>query len=423
MALNLHPSPIRPIMPWSLTDYGDSCHASWPVIILASGERMAQQNVYDVLAQAAALEGDIGGIRITAVYDPIGGEGSRVFPPTYPSTDEKPYLIEKRRVDGKEREDALLSSSAGQANIAEQALLRAWGSGEISLPIMRLLHQGQAEMTLTSLEFPHRYADAYVRDSLLDGQPFDRSELGQALRAATPDDARALFRHDPGSLVFGAWDSHRKGRQQRFPRIYSSELIGWDPVVAKRSAGRLDPLNLKGAVKPEKDAQGWDFVASGQKVKGERLSEIGHGNIAPNPQHGGVTISSAQRMATISLAGLDRIGFGDAPREASVAARVALAAYALLADRLAFSAPSLWLRSGCELMLREERLEWVRRGNVTDRFELSRREAVELFQNAVQRSAAAGIGFATDVIDLRPSPALAKAIDFSLTSAAPEAGE
>ena len=113
--------------------------------------------------------------------------------------------------------------------------------------------------------------------------------------AATAADATALYAHDPGSLVYGAWNSHRKGRQQKFPRVYASEVVGWDPVFGARNAGRMDPLNLQGARRRPRPAR-VEVLARATKAKGEKLSEIGHGNMAPNPQHGGVTISSAQRV-------------------------------------------------------------------------------------------------------------------------------
>ena len=221
-------------------------------------------------------------------------------------------------VDGQEREDVLLDSTPSQANRAEEALLRAHRSGVVQVPLLQVEHTGEAPVVLTSLEFPHRYADAYLRDSLLDGVAFDKTDLGRSMMAASLDDATALYAHDPGSLVYGAWNSHRKGRQQKFPRVYASEVIGWDPVVGERNAGRMDPLNLQGAQKPLEVGRGLGATQpAATKVKGEKLSEIGHGNVAPNPQHGGVTIQSAQRMATVSLAGLDRIGFGDASAEAA----------------------------------------------------------------------------------------------------------
>jgi len=193
--------------------------------------------------------------------------------------------------------------------------------------------------------------------------------------------------------------------------------------VGARNAGRMDPLNLVGAAKPGKDGGDWEYTpAAEKKVVGERLSEIGHGNIAPNPQHGGVSITSATRIATVSLAGLDRIGFGAAPAEAAVAARAVLAAYALLADRLAFSGPSLWLRSGCELVLEDEQLEWVNRGGTTEAFTVTTETAVDLFGVAVGRAAEKGLALSVDTVLLTPSKSLAKAIDFSLTKAEP-AGE
>ena len=303
--------------------------------------------LYDEVVRAVALAGEHAVLRMVTAYQPAGGQGAKVFPPTYPISDAArrstrdgerngdsrtaeglgqtarnrsvPYVIEVRSVDGASRWTVLLDSTPSQANRAEEALLNASRRGKASVPLLEVRHEGDMPVTLTSLEFPHRYADAYLRDTLLDGIPFDRSELGRSMLAATLQDARALLAHDPGSLVFGAWNSHRKGRQQKFPRVYCSEVIGWDPVVGARNAGRMDPRNLQGGQKPRKEGVDWEFTAVSTKAKGEKLSEIGHGNIAPNEQHGGVSISSAQRTATLSLAGLDRIGFGPVDESAAVA--------------------------------------------------------------------------------------------------------
>jgi CRISPR-associated protein Csb1 len=324
-------------------------------------------------------------------------------------------------VDGQERRNVLLDSTPSQANRAEEALLRASRSGRLRVPLLLIEHSGAVQLTLTSLEFPHRYADAYLRDSLLDGVALDKTELGKSLLAVTADDATALYAHDPGSIVYGAWNSHRKGRQQKFPRIYASEIIGWDPVSGVRNAGRMDPLNLQGAQKSGAAGEEWQYTPVANKVKGERLSEIGHGNIAPNPQHGGVSIHSAQRVATFSFAGLDRIGFGPVPAEAAVAARTALAAFALLADRLAFGGASMWLRSGCELVVESERIEWVNRGGGTEELELTVDQALELYEVATARAAQQGLPMSLEPVLLEPGKSLAQAIDFSLTKAAPSA--
>ena len=382
---------------------------------------MNTNSLYQDLLSAVGLTGPRAVLRVIASYQPAGGAGSKVFPPTYPARDgESPYVLESRVVDGQERQDVVLDSTPSQANRAEEALLRARREGLVQVPLLQVEHSGEAPVVLTSLEFPHRYADAYLRDSLLDGVALDKTELGRSLQAASLEDATALYTHDPGSLVYGAWNSHRKGRQRKFPRVYASEVIGWDPKVGRRNAGRMDPLNLQGAQKPARGEDAWTHSPVATKVKGEKLSEIGHGNVAPNAQHGGVTISSAQRMATLSLAGLDRLGFGAAPREAAVAARAALAAYALVADRLAFGGPSMWLRSGCELVLESERVEWVHRGGDVEGFELSAPQAVELFELACQHAEKQGLGMAPETVRLTPSTALAAAIDFSLTKTGSE---
>ena len=254
---------------------------------------MNAEAFYGELLSAAALSDERAVIRVTATYEPAGGSGSRVYPPTYPQDGRPtPYLLEERMCDGKLRPDVVLDTVPSQANRAEESLLRARRAGRVELPLLELRHTGEAPVVLTSLEFPHRYADAYLRDSRLGGEKFDGTELGRSMLASTLTDATGLFTHDPGSLVFGAWNSHRKGRQQKFPRIYASEVVGWDPQPGQRAAGRLDPLNLVGAAKPVAGGD-WDYGPLGEKVKGERLSEIGHGNIAPGQQHGGMTISSA----------------------------------------------------------------------------------------------------------------------------------
>jgi CRISPR-associated protein Csb1 len=376
---------------------------------------MNTQDLYDELLAAVGLETEHAAIRMRTTYEPAGGEGSRVAPPSYPTNNGHPYVVEPRLYEGEQRESVLLDSVPSQANRAEEALLRAHRGERIRLPLLQIDHEGAASATLTSLEVPHRYADAYLRDSLLDGQKFDRTEIGKAFLAATPDDATALYRHDPGSIVYGAWNSHRKGHQAKFPRVYSSEVLGWDPALGERRAGRMDPLNLVGAAKP--DGDDWKFAASAAKVKGERLSERGHGNVAPNATHGGVTIRSAERQAFVSLAGLDRLGFGAVPESTARAARATLAAYALMADRLAFGRPSLWLRSGCDLVVVSDSLCWVDRGGATHEISLSTADAIALFAHAADAAAKAGLGMSETTVRLTPDKNLADAIDFSLTKA------
>ena len=355
--------------------------------------------------------------RITAAYQPSGGPGSRVFPPTFPTTetDPSPYLMEERVHDGEVRRATVLDQVPAQANRCEEAEALAWRQGVVRMPMLRLVHRGASSFELTGLDAPHRAFDAYWRDSRLDGAKFDSTEIGQALLNSSLTDATALLEYDPGTLVYGGWNSHRKGRQAKFPRIYSSEMIGWDPVVGVRRAGRMDPANLTGSRTGEGDE--WSYSPMADKKKDSKLSEIGHGNIAPSTTHGGVTITEATRTAVLSLTATRRIRFGSLDRAAADAAHVLLAAFGLLGDRLAFGQAGLWLRSGCDLVTQSETLEWIGRGGTTEQFSLSPHGAVQLYDEALRAAQAAGVPLHLETVELTPSEPLAEALDFSLTKA------
>jgi CRISPR-associated protein Csb1 len=199
-------------------------------------------------------------------------------------------------------------------------------------------------------------------------------------------------------------------------------MFGLDPVGGRRMGGRMDPVNLTGSVGDSSSAEaGWQFVADGAKAKGKKLSEIGHGNIAPQPVHGGVTVSGVRRIASISLAGLERLRFGGASAEAASAARAALAALGLAGDRLAFGRPSVWLRSGCDLAKVSEAVGLERPGDgAVDEIPVTAESALEAFFELRDRAAKAGIAMDRDVIAIEPVPELAAAIKFAVTSGAQE---
>ncbi len=377
------------------------------------------------LLEAVGPERAYAGIETATAYEPAGGD--KVFPPSYPTAGEgSPYLFEKRRVDGCEQDVVVLDQVPSQANRVEAALLRARDEGRIALPLFELNARPSdgIPVRLTSLEFPHRFADAYLRDSMLEGEKFDQSGVGRRLRSATPADVGPLYELSPESLLFGAWDSHRKGRGVKIARSYASNIVGLDPREGVRRSGRMDPLNLTGATKP--DGEGWDFAAPGEKKatkkEGAKLSERGHGNITPNPAHGGVAVSGARRHAWISLAGLDNLRFGAAPAEAARLARATLAALALAGDRLAFGGPSLWLRSGCDLVRTGQRVAFYSPEGAEE-VEVGAAEAIAAFTELRERAAEAGLVMSTETIVLEPQPNLAKAIDYSLTRAAAGEGE
>ena len=64
------------------------------------------------------------------------------------------------------------------------------------------------------MQLPHRVFDAGLRESLLAGVAFRRTDIGKSLIAATPANAEPLLRHDPSVLLFGGWDSTELGQEQ-----------------------------------------------------------------------------------------------------------------------------------------------------------------------------------------------------------------
>ena len=119
--------------------------------------------------------------RITATYQPSGGPGARVFPPTFPisPTERSPYLMEERLADdGQVRKATPLDQVPSQANRCEEAIAGAWRRGDVQLPMLRLRHEGATTFEIIGLAAPHRAFDAYWRDGLLDGVKFDRTAVG-----------------------------------------------------------------------------------------------------------------------------------------------------------------------------------------------------------------------------------------------------
>ncbi|GGO58377.1 hypothetical protein GCM10012287_56400 [Streptomyces daqingensis] len=385
---------------------------------------------------AAQLHGAVGEDRVhtavvvRGVYQPVGGAGSTVMPPTYPIGEkesvEKKYAVHHRLVDGGEPVPVVtVDQEPSQANRVEEALLRARDRERLAYPLFEMrCKSAQGEVRLTSLDFPHRYADAYLRDSLVEGKRFDESEVGQLLRSTTSTDVRPLYERDPGSLVFGAWDSHRKGRWPKFARLYTAFMFGVDPHFVDRRGGRLDPRNLTGAVDDKAKAESdWKFVPAGEKTKGQRLSEIGHGNIAPSRVPGGVTVREVHRQATVSFAGLERLRFGDASPEGEQAARAALAALALAGDRLAFGKPSVWLRSGCDLVKVSELVGLEKAGGEVDAMDVSVEEALAAFHELREQAAEFGVAMSSETVAVEPVPQLAKAIEYAVSQAVDDDGE
>lgn len=386
-------------------------------------------DLYERIAAATSLESDDAGLVLDATLAPAAGPESKVFPPRYPDL-EGGYLFEERYVDGAVTRTVLLDAVQAQANAVEEALDEALRAGRLSLP--HLLLQADVDgraVRVSTLTAPHRSADAYFRDSVLaddSGTKFDRSIHGERLRNADVDHARAVFELSPLDLVLGFWDSHRKGRNMRVARIYTSEVIGLEPLLGKRAAARVDPFNLtSGSTRLYPEEDGGFALTSSAKGAGKKASEHGHGMIPPQASGGGVSIRRALRRAHVNLVGLAKLSFGEGLQTASPeqdrAARAVLAALALLGDRLAFDRPALFLRSGCELVTLDSRLRWHQRGGSHEDLTLLTQDAAALLEHSVAAAKATGLQWPERPVLLRPGSGLQELFRLSFRTAEAEA--
>ncbi|MFJ5165165.1 type I-U CRISPR-associated RAMP protein Csb1/Cas7u [Streptomyces anulatus] len=389
------------------------------------GRSIVIEELYERLHAAANALSEDSAIRVRAAYEPTSGSGGRICPPTVKakSTDAAGYLIEPRYVEGDEVRVVLLDQRQSQANRCEQALLDAVRREDLFLPHLELTTEaGGTAVSITSLEAPHRSCDAYFRDSQNEeGTTFDKTEVGAALRRAGAADLRAYLDQSPADLVYGVWDSHRKRRiQVKVPRAYTSEMYGVSPLVGVRAAGRVDRLNLAGDTVAVTET-GWSPLDGAKPPRGvasARMSELGHGMIPPSEGIGGVSVKAVHRQATVSLAQLSSLRFGSVTEEFTAAGRALLASIALLGDRLAFGASALHLRSGCDLVVVSEQVEWVQRGRngvpVTEPMECTTsRDAQALFEIALERARKSGLEWPVEPFRVRPNASLQQAIEKS----------
>ena len=408
------------------------------------------QLTFDVLRDSVA--GGAVALRSRLTLQPAGGDGDKVFPPSYsvPESAKHKYAVEERQVGDSDdlSTTVLLDSVASQANRAELALLEGWERGELAFPVPYVDFTGDAGATdyekLTVLEAPHRLADAIFRDSLLDGTLFRLSDIGQAITDATPRNATDVFRYAPTSLLFGMWDSTgpKGGLGSKFQRAYVSEIVGFDAAVGRKVGSRIDPLQIEKVAPDEKvynsadpnevwtvdearaeTKKGKPVFASRGGASGEdgQPSKINHGNIVPSidAAAGGVTISKAQQTTVISLAALRNLRFRGFDRDAETAARTAIAALGLAAivyqHEIDFD-----LRSRCLLLPQHSpRIELLARdGSAETVADLDRQSAAEILVAAANHAEALKIGWETEEIRLEPAPKLLELIRRSRVASA-----
>ncbi len=363
-----------------------------------------------------ALAGSAAAFRCVSEYQPAGGPGDKIFPPTYEGGR---YATEFRWIDGAEVPCVLLDSVQSQANRMELALLEEWESQRSPLPVITVdftAHDLPKPFKVTSLEAPHRIADALLRDSLLEGVPFRRSEQGKRIDSVDLKNATALFELCPTALVFGMWDSTgpRGGLGVKFQRALVSEIIGLHAQQGVRTSSRIDPAQVMRSAGPVYRTAdgGWTLnQAEGVSKTGVRPAEVNHGNITPSIVDGGFTISKAVQTTVLSLPALRRLRFptngSHAKHDTDLAARTALAAQALFAAALTRE-KGADLRSRC-LLFPTGPTAWevlASPGSEEPLLEFPVDQARSVYIQAIEEAKKAGLPWMDQEMVLSPSPQL-----------------
>ena len=387
-----------------------------------------------------AVSGAAAAFRSVTKLQPVEGEGGKAFPATYSGgayATEKRRLVDGPAVDGlsKEREVdcVLLDSVQSQSNRAEEALKLAIERKQISLPLVEVdFSQANEKLrsplaNLTTLDVPHRLADAILRDSVLaDGTRFSKSEFAKRWGKSNLWNARAVYELCPTALVFGMWGSPEKpgGLGAKFERAFVSEIVAVDVErVEKRAGFRIDPLGASKNVGIKLKDDGKFEVGSG-KLK---PSEINHGNIPYETSNGGIRFRYAEQVTVVSLGALRKLRFpanGADDPQVNDAGRTVLAAIGLCAGVLA-SETGTSLRSRCHLWPTGERV-WElleKPGQQPHTFKINGKAATSLLNEAIEAAKSAGLTWMEETLKLTPSPELVELVRQSQEFAAKEKGE
>ena len=403
-----------------------------------------------------AVSGKYSAVRRVTRLEPLG---HKVFPPTYEGGEYADETRQVRAPDGTVRsvETILLDSVQSQANRMELALLRAYDAGKLKMPMLQVEFAGDlADIgRLTALEAPHRMCDAIFRDSDVEiagtgTQAFRHSPRGAGLDSAKTTNATPVFELCPTALVFGFWDSTgpRGGSGAKVQRALVSEIVGFETVSGKRTASRIDPLQIDKSVLDNakifrKGTSEWTFneaeAATDEKGHPVTLkpSDINHGNIVPSFRHdeknsknkvlnhGGVTLAYAEQQTVLSLAALRRLRFPlpeSSGAEIDLSARTVLAALALAA--ICFLDDDGYdLRSRCLLDGKPGVFELIGRGD-SQPFTLTSEGAAALLSEAVAVAVARKLPWPEEPVRLKPSEKLHQLVMKSrLKSVATIAGE
>lgn len=368
------------------------------------------------------------GIRIDTDLESLAGPGGPVKPAVY----EGGRYQEDRRwaasTDEKPRSVIVIDNVPSQANRLEEALRRHRDSAPVPEFVLDLSEltslPAHLPRQISSLQFPHRNADAYLRDSVLDGVDFVKTDLGRSILQAGPQTCGPLVAWFPQSLLYGFWQSHlgKKRQNTKHARAWVSEIVGWDPASSETRVLGLkgDPLNLSiddPLTSNPDDRLTWDIgTAKVEGGKRDKLSEIGHGQVpfmGEEATAAPVSFARITQRATVSFAQLRRISLGaEYTDEATTATRAVLVALGLHAHVLAFGR-GFALRSGAEMRPTRTVAAWLGSGGDAERELGAGPATADLLSAALSAARSAGVpldGWNQPPLLLKPKDNLRKAI-------------
>lgn len=329
-----------------------------------------------------ALEDGNAVIRIQA--DPEPAAGDKVLPPTYKGGI---HNLTAPRPDGSSAWCSL-DSPASFANRVEAAL-------NLDFPELAPLRVKVGSKTLSTLQMPHRVFDATLRESDLEGTPWLKTPIAQAVQAATPESAYPLLYWDPGLVLLGGWNSTKLGRrgkavrEAKYPAALSCEITATDVLPLARAGSRIDPLGIEGteASLVEHDdgrleqydatRHGDDLPTRPEKdnhVYPRRVtpSQVNLGNVTPSLISKGVLVRGDIRLAgVLDLRRLGRYRFSPAD---DIEARLLLALMGLYGVD-AVLRRGLDLRRDGELIATAARFSLVTFGGMSTLLDLTEVEA------------------------------------------------
>ncbi|MGB7598966.1 MAG: type I-U CRISPR-associated RAMP protein Csb1/Cas7u [Candidatus Sulfotelmatobacter sp.] len=228
---------------------------------------------------------------------PVEGEGGVIFPPTYAMGEGKPPYNIDELSDG--TKVATIDSVGSQANRMEP-IFKAARPNQPENPLAKLVPQIDIaygnEKTVSILEAGHRLGDAVIRSSDL------RDDAQKAFKLfLDANDASALAKLAPTSLVFGVWDS--RDTQAKLPRLVQSVIRAWDVSPLRRSAQYNPPI----------DYSELEVFSEEEKAKQEGdpkspLAKRGFVHVPATGAHGGVVARGPiERTVTVNLVALRRV--------------------------------------------------------------------------------------------------------------------